>query len=247
MNKSSYQEMYDIQNEHWWFIGRRKFIKKILNQYLSQPPEKILEIGSGAGGNIPLLSTYGELEITDIEEKAILFCRQIAEENGINLKSIHGDFQEKYSRDSKKTFSAICMFDVIEHIKEERQILNLCSDLLTEKGKIFITVPAYQWLWSVHDDYFHHERRYTKKSLQKILNESEFKILDCGYFNSLLFPVAVIQRLLEKLVGAGRGNVTLPNKLINQILMRIFSLESKLYKFSRFSFGLSIWMVAEKK
>ncbi len=139
------------------------------------------------------------------------------------------------------------MFDVIEHIKEERQILNLCSDLLTEKGKIFITVPAYQWLWSVHDDYFHHERRYTKKSLQKILNESEFKILDCGYFNSLLFPVAVIQRLLEKLVGAGRGNVTLPNKLINQILMRIFSLESKLYKFSRFSFGLSIWMVAEKK
>jgi 2-polyprenyl-3-methyl-5-hydroxy-6-metoxy-1,4-benzoquinol methylase len=247
LNHSAYSEMYEIQANHWWYVGRRLILEKILSEFLPTKKERILEIGAGSGGNILLLSRFGEVEVTDIEEKGLVFCKQIAEENKITINSIHGDFCEKYSQIPKKSFSTICMFDVIEHIKEEKKTLDLCSELLDQKGKIFITVPAYQWLWSAHDDYFHHERRYTKITLQRVLKESGFEIQDSGYFNSILFPLALLQRLFEKVIGSSNGKVVMPNKLVNQILLGIFSTEAYMYRTFRIGFGLSIWLVAEKK
>lgn len=243
MNHSAYSEMYQIQENHWWYVGRRLILKKILSEFLPSEKGKILEIGSGAGGNIQLLSTFGSLEITDIEIQAINFCKEIAFKHKIDISFSHGDFYTNYSIKKNQSFSAICLFDVLEHLENEIETLDLCFKLLAENGKLLITVPAYQWLWSAHDEYLHHVRRYSKAQLIKLIENSGFRIVDSGYFNSILFPLAIFERLFNRNT---LKKIHVPSKYLNLLLLKIFSLETHVFKHFSNKYGLSIWLTAVK-
>jgi len=64
-----------------------------------------------------------------------------------------------------------------------------------------MTVPAHPWMWSAHDTVNHHKRRYSKAALRRLIEGSPLKLDKLGYFNSLLFPLAVADRVASKLRG----------------------------------------------
>ena len=64
-----------------------------------------------------------------------------------------------------------------------------------------MTVPAHQWMWSAHDVVNHHKRRYSKGALKHLIERSPLKLDKIGYFNSLLFPLAIAERISSKLRG----------------------------------------------
>ena len=129
------------------------------------------------------------------------------------------------------------MMDVLEHIEDDCAIINILKSHLNPKGKLIISVPAYQFLWSKHDEDNMHYRRYCKKSLQRILNKCDLSITWIRYWNSLLFPFIAINRLINKNIN---NEQNIKNSFLSKIVFIILKVESFLLPQICFPFGLSV-------
>ena len=99
-------------------------------------------------------------------------------------------------------------------------------------------------MWSAHDVVNHHQRRYSKASLKTLIEGSPLKLDSIGYLNSLLFPVAVAQRLASKISGKDEANLAPPAEPINQALERVFAAERRVIGRVPLPPGLSLFAVA---
>lgn len=199
---------------------------------------RILEIGSGTGGNLAMLSQYGR--VTGVEMDAT--AREMAAEKTDRIFDIRdGVCPNAMPFKSGESFDLICLFDVLEHIEDDIAALSSLKGLLTDGGTVLVTVPAYRWLWSTHDLVLHHKRRYTSRELKHKLRGLGFNVLKISYFNTLLFPFIGGARLLDRLLGRETASGTsVPPTLINSALFNIFSLERFFLHWLKFPFGVSI-------
>jgi hypothetical protein len=114
-------------------------------------------------------------------------------------------------------------------------------------------VPAYNWLWSGHDDDNLHLRRYTKKMLIARLIEAGFRIERSTYFCTYLFGLIAAVRIFGNIAGRVFGprkegaDFRIPGRVLNNILQKIFSAESGWLKRHNFPFGSSLLTVCRKK
>ena len=241
MEKEIYTQMNLLEDKHWWFVGRRKIIESVLDKFYKKPTSnKILEIGCGTGGNLPLLSKYGALTAIEQYDEAI----EIAAKR--NICPIHkGSLPDNLQLNDE--FDLICMLDVLEHIEDDSGALNNLASQLNSNGMLLITVPAYRFLWSAHDEIHHHHRRYTRKELENIIVKSGLKIKYSTYFNTLLFPIVYSVRLVGKLVNKNQASdANMPSPIINFLLQSIFQLESLILSIIILPFGVSVLVLAEK-
>jgi len=246
MNKNAYSEMSFNQNNHWWYRGRRVILQYLVSQFASGSTRSVLEIGCGTGGNIEFLSSFGELTAIDFEELAIETCRRNHVIDSDKIQFIHMNAEDMDLHFSDKTFDLICMFDVLEHLDDDGETLRKLKKLMSTTSKIIATVPAYQWLWSSHDEYLHHKRRYTRSQLDALAIECGYSVVGSGYFNTFLFPIAVINRIFSRFKGKKTdAMVQVPNSLLNFLLFHIFKFEKRFISSIRFRFGLSVWVVLE--
>jgi len=107
-----------------------------------------------------------------------------------------------------------------------------------------MTVPAHQWMWSAHDVVNHHKRRYSKSTLRRLIECSPLRLDRIGYFNSLLFPLAVAERFASRVRGKDNADVKLPSAPLNAALERIFATERHLVGRLPLPPGLSLFAVA---
>lgn len=230
--------MQQYELKHWWFVSRRKIIRQVLNKLLpSNLPLKILEIGCGSGGNLSLLSEFGTVFAIEYDESA----RKAA--------SIKGNYQIKKGGlpndiPYQEKFDLICLLDVLEHIDDDVASITTIKSLLNKDGKILITVPAYNFLWSYHDIEHHHKRRYTLKQIKKILQQLDLKIAYSTYFNTFLFPLVLLVRIKNKLFNINEtSDLSMPTGITNKILQVIFSFEKKIIPRLSLPFGVSILII----
>jgi hypothetical protein len=138
------------------------------------------------------------------------------------------------------------MADVIEHVKQPKKLLKSLKKFLKKDGRILITVPAYQFLFSSKDEVLGHYRRYDKKSLKNELNG--FKIENISYFNTFLCVPIVMMTLLNKFLNRNyiKKAETTPNFIINKLCFIIFTAEKYFIKYFNLPFGISIYILAKK-
>ena len=96
------------------------------------------------------------------------------------------------------SFELAASLDVIEHLEDDLAALRELRRVVAPGGALLVTVPAYQWLWSGHDEINHHLRRYTRSSLLRVAREAGWEPVRTTYFNSLLLPVAIALRVLDR-------------------------------------------------
>jgi SAM-dependent methyltransferase len=144
----------------------------------------------------------------------------------------------------ERHYDLIGAFDVIEHIDDDRAAIASIADRLKPGGKFVMTVPAHQWMWSAHDAVNHHKRRYSKRSLRALIEASPLRLDAVGYFNSLLFPAAVAERVASKVRGKDEADLTLPPAPLNTVLERTFASERHLIGRVPLPPGLSLYAVA---
>jgi SAM-dependent methyltransferase len=242
MERHVYDRMAEIADVHWWYVARRRILADLIRREIRPPSNaRILEIGCGTGHNLAMLGEFGKVEGLEVDDAA----REIAEKRlgkpvaSAPLPALKGI--------KKGSYDLIAALDVIEHIDDDHAALAAIAGRLKPGGKLLVTVPAHQWMWSAHDTANHHKRRYSKKSLRALIGSSPLKLEALGYFNSLLFPVAVAVRGMGKLTGREDSDDTLPPRPVNALFEKLFELER--YAVGRLPLppGLSLFAIASSR
>jgi SAM-dependent methyltransferase len=239
MERVVYEQMAQLDERHWWYRARREVLAALIRRF-AQPPGKarILEIGCGTGHNLPMLAQFGHVDALELDEASRHHAtkRLGREVMSAPLPELAGV--------SDRTYDLIGAFDVIEHIDDDRAAVASIASKLKPGGKFVMTVPAHPWMWSAHDVVNHHKRRYSKRALKRLLEGSPLRLEAIGYFNSLLFPAAVAERLSSKLRGKDDADLKLPAAPLNKALERTFAAERHLVGRVPLPPGLSLYAVA---
>ena len=242
MEPQVYTRMAEVEEVHWWFVGRRRIVDRILGALVLPSRPRILEIGCGTGGNLALLARHGAVSAIESDAGA----RDHAARRGVT-EPLAGRLPDELPFEGER-YDLICLFDVLEHIDDDGAALRALHARLAPGGLVFLTVPAYQWLWSDHDRLHHHQRRYSLRALRWLTEESGFTVRHGSYFNSFLFPVAATMRLLRKFLNLGTGDDTaIPAGPVNAILTGIFAAERHLLPRFSLPLGLSVLIVAGRR
>lgn len=243
MNPEAFRLMASHEERHWWFAGRRAVISAILQRAELGAHPRILEAGCGTGGNVALLASHGYLEALEPDGTA----RAIARARFPDLQVHEGSLPWAHSL-PRSTFDLVLALDVIEHVKNDRASIRALVELARPGGWIVVTVPAHPILFGSHDIRLAHIRRYTKRRLAALCRKSGADIEFFTAFNTLLAPIAVTYRLLERLSSAALPNQErLPPAPVNSLLARSFAAEAHIVAHRPLPFGLSFGVLLRRR
>jgi SAM-dependent methyltransferase len=237
-----YQQMRSLEDRHWWFSSRRRIVGQILSLVNLPKQARILDAGCGTGGNLNFLSQFGEVTGVELDNGAAALARDRG-----NCTILKGSLPDKMPFAGQQ-FDLIVLLDVLEHIDDDKASLRTLQNLLVPRGFLVLTVPAFPFLWSMHDKEHHHKRRYRAKGLQEIIESAGLRIQYLSYFNTWLFPLVAAIRLARRVVPASEvgHDINLPKPLINRMLKALFSSERHWIGQHRMPFGVSLLAVARK-
>ena len=243
MDAGIYKQMREIEQFHWWFTARRKIVSRLTQSLLEGTQHRILDAGCGTGGNLAMLSKFGAVVGVEMDPLAAQMSR---ERNSADIRE--GSLPAQFPVSDEERFDLVVALDVLEHIDDDVASLTRLRTNLAADGKMLVTVPAFPFLWSSHDEVHHHKRRYRKADLTRKLEAAGLRVVYASYYNSLLFPAAALVRLMERLMVKQKApaEVAVPNRWLNKLLYGLFVIEK--YVIGRISlpFGLSVIAVAEK-
>ena len=239
MERIVYDTMAELDERHWWYRARREVLAALIRRRaLPEPDGRLLEIGCGTGHNLSMLGQFGQIDALEVDPGA----RAVAEKR-LGRAILDAPLPE-LAGVPEGAYALIAALDVIEHIEDDSGALASIARRLKPGGKLVMTVPAHQWMWSAHDVVNHHQRRYSKQALKRLVEVSPLRLEAIGYFNSLLFPLAVADRLKSKLLRKDSSDLTLPPAPLNTALEKAFAAERHLIGRVPLPPGLSLFAVA---
>lgn len=241
MEPAVYERMAADEDSHWWFRGRRTFLERLLGTLdLPKRSARLLEVGCGTGGNLGMLQQFGRLDAVEFDCAARTIAQAKA---GFPI-----GFCELPSRidAAEESYDLVALLDVLEHVDDEVGSLKAVAAKARDGGYILITVPAYPWLWSAHDDVHHHKRRYTRRTLTRTIAQAGLSLQSIGAFNTFLLPAAVAQRAAKRMLGDRSADDRIPPAWLNGLLTRIFMMERHFVGKVPLPIGLSLFAVARK-
>jgi 2-polyprenyl-3-methyl-5-hydroxy-6-metoxy-1,4-benzoquinol methylase len=189
-NSQHLDQIKQAESSHFWFASRRDKICKTFDKYVEKNA-RILEIGGGTGYVAEKLQQTGyTVELSDAASNGLIYAKNRGIQKLYQFDLYHPPFKE--------AFDVICLFDVLEHLDDEKKALNQLKTMLKPGGTIILTVPAHQCLWSDSDVVAGHKKRYTKKTLSQAFFRSGFKPLSLRYFFILILPFLLLRTWTEK-------------------------------------------------
>ena len=263
MDNIAITEMQKQEQNYWWHVSRRFILKTVLAKFFLCHPEldsgsmidsgsksgmtrgesgmtdnkiNIIDVGCGTGINFAWLNKFGNVIGVDNNQEAVKFCQKYG-----NVKWGKAE-QLPFKNNS---YNLLTAFDILEHTQDDMGVLKEWYRVLQPKGYLYITVPAYQWLFGPHDRQLMHHRRYLLSNLLKLLKQAGFTPIFASYFFIFTFPLLMFQRLIAKIFNITPGYTKISQN-INNLLIKITNLESALLKNAPLPFGSSIMILARK-
>jgi len=240
MDREYELQTHRAEDRHWWYRGRRSVIEGLVSGLGLPPSVRILDAGCGSGRNMVELARHGT--VTGVELSETSACLARGRDAG---EVVEGSVLEMPFADD--SFDLAVSLDVIEHLEDDFGALRELRRTVTPGGALLVTVPAYQWLWSGHDVINHHYRRYTRRSLQRVAERAGWRQVRTTYFNSLLLPVAIVLRVLDRVntkTTESSLDLWVPPEPVNWLLERPLALEASLIeRGGRIPAGLSLLAV----
>ncbi len=233
--------MAELEDMYWWHVGRKDIVQRQLRRMVPRESNTILNVGSGTGGMVPVLEQYGEVTNVDSSAEAIAFLKKRGIKRVHHVDGVRLPFPDNH-------FDAVVALDVLEHIERDESALREWRRVLKPSGSLLITVPAYQWLWSGHDESLHHYRRYRASGLCRKLNHANYSVTKRSYAIVFSFPLIVGFRVLEKTLSRRQETsyVMLPG-FINRLFVSLLRVEARVMQYLNFPFGTSVLVRACKR
>lgn len=243
-----YETYYQHETRHWWFRWRFKLIQDVIDRLSGMPDQPVmLDAGCGTGQMLKMLQQRGKAVGLDLSREAIMFASSRDARNLVLGSVTNPPF-------ASGTFDVAFALDVIEHVDDDRAILQGLREVVRPGGALVVTVPAFQSLWSDHDKINHHRRRYRRRQMRKVLQSAGFEIERITYCNTLLFPIVYVIRRLQALARRYRpkddaevsSDLHAYPRVINSLLYRLMLVEAWVVKRIDMPIGVSILAVARR-
>ncbi len=229
----------DNSQNHWYYVSKGRAMRKFLGEL--KIPE-VLDVGAGAGIFSRQLLDAG------VCDSAVCVDPNYSSEQTIEHNSKPISFIKSTDDISQ---DLILMMDVLEHVADDLALLKSYTDKMKKGGYVFITVPAFQFLWSGHDVFLEHYRRYTIKMLEGVVTQAGMTCVKSRYFFGSLFPFAAVARLIGKAM-LQRAQSKVKSELkdypawLNSGLIAVHDLERQtLFGLNKY-FGLSAFCLCRK-
>lgn len=230
--------------EYWWYRARSELLEQTLQDFVGVEgtTPRILDVGSADGPSVQWLRERGDRIAMDVDPRGLRRGDVCASALSMPFASC--------------TFDVVAGFDVVEHCEPEERVLSEISRVLVPGGRFLMSVPAYEWAWTSHDDRNHHHRRYTKRRAVSALSEQGFEIMRATYLFAGTFPLFAAERLARRVKE--RGVVTsalqdgqvpdLPQvgRRTEQVLMALTAIDGRLLRTRDLPFGSSVVVAARK-
>ncbi len=193
------EKLYRYEQNHFWFINRKKIIAKAIEKYVSKK-EHVIEIGAGTGSIMRELidKGYKNVSIGEIHSNGLRYAKKYGVKNLFQFDATKSPF--------KNHFNAIGIFDVLEHLDDDRGAVREAHKSLKRGGYLFVTVPAHMWLWSEVDQRSGHKRRYGLVDLKRLFRDEGYSVLEARYLFALILPLLLFRKVLN-LKTAKNNNV----------------------------------------
>lgn len=247
MELGAYDEMRRIEDHHWWYLGRRRLVRPLLERALGRA-KHVVDIGCGTGANLELVEAIDRTPATtglDFEPTALEYCRTRA----LDATLVRGDGMRLPFADG--SVDCVTALDIVEHFDDDAGLLAEFHRVLAPGGEVVITVPQYPSLWSPHDDFLHHKRRYRADELEGRLADAGFALEERRGFNFLLLPpIWLVRRLKARAKARGEARegtdfFAVPRP-VNALMASLFAVESLLVRLFPIRFGVSLMVRASK-
>jgi SAM-dependent methyltransferase len=240
MDRDYELQTHRAEDRHWWYRGRRTVLERVIDDLELPRPARILDAGCGSGRNMVELARRGTVTGLELSPTSVSLARERNVGEVIEGSVLEMPFEPE-------SFDLAVSLDVIEHLGDDLGALRELRRVVAPGGLLLVTVPAYGWLWSGHDEINHHHRRYTRRSLQRVAEQAGWRQARTTYFNSLLLPVAILLRALDRLntkTTESSLDLWVPPEPLNWLLERPLALEAALIgRGGRIPAGLSLLAV----
>jgi SAM-dependent methyltransferase len=238
-------KMFHLEDTYWWFVARRRLVGNLVARYRPrQSPLRILDVGCGTGATLGVLSEYGEVTGVDSSRDALRFCRQRGHRNLVLA-------QAERLPVLSESVDVITGLDLLEHIPDDGAAVRELARALRPGGLLVITVPAYPFLWSEHDEALSHIRRYRARRLRHLLEGADLRVERLSPLITSLLPAIAALRLLQRLRLRKRGDARTayiePPRSVNRLLTWLLGIESAWLIRFNLPVGVSLLAVARKQ
>jgi SAM-dependent methyltransferase len=229
----------DKIHDHWYYVSKGRAMRKFLGDM--KIPE-ILDVGAGSGIFSRQLLNEG------VCDRAVCLDPNYPEEKTENHNGKQIQFVKTIEKSSQKL---ILMMDVLEHVPDDLALLKEYVDSMEVGGHVLITVPAFQFLWSGHDVFLEHYRRYTIEMIEAVVKKAGMTPVESRYFFGSIFPAIAAIRGIKK-AFLDRGAIKAQSELklypdwLNNALITVHDIERRTFFSFNKLFGLSIFCMCRK-
>lgn len=222
---------------HWYY---RSKASALLDYVKKLNPQSVLDVGAGSG-----FFSKELLEKTEAKEALCIDTSYPSERNEL----VAGKPVRYCTRSGPIDADLVLMMDVLEHVDSDIGLLSEYVDKVSSGAHFLVTVPAFSFLWSGHDVFLGHKRRYTLKEIEKVVENSGLKVERGSYFFGLVFPLAVVLRLLDGIFRSQshppRSQLKKHHPITNATLMSICTVDRLFLRINRLA-GLTSFCLARK-
>ncbi len=235
--------MFSVEDRHWWYVGMKQITITLLScLYPQRHNLDILDAGCGTGAAMNYLGSFGTVTGCDLSTLALRFCQKRGLSRMGQATIVSLPFPDG-------CFDLVTSFDVLYHraVGDYGQALNEFQRVLKPGGRVFLRLPAYDWLRGRHDEAIHTSHRFTAPEVRQAFAAANFTVEKLSYANTLLFPLALGKRLGERLFPGKTGSDVQPNPpWQDAFLVRFLTLEARWLSRHTLPFGLSVLGLGRK-
>jgi SAM-dependent methyltransferase len=223
MQTDQFQLHADIEQDHWWFVARRRIMRHLIGQILPPAADAlIIDVGCGTGGNIAGLTDGYPCVGIDTSAEAVA----LAERRFPQVQFVCGCAPQDLGPKMQQA-KLVLLMDVLEHVPDDFAVLSALLAAARPGTHFLLTVPADNALWSEHDKSFGHYRRYDRQRLEMLWAGLPVMPRLVSYFNSRLYwPIRLIRernRLRGGAAGRAGTDFWMPRPSVNRVLQSIFA------------------------